>query len=140
MPHRYLAIDWGEKFIGLALGVNTPSEGPAVVPINEVKTSNWSVAVSEIVSVIVNSKIDSIVLGNPLNESGNETAVSLKVHKFKRLLEGRVRCPVTLVNEFFSTRDAKLENSAYAGVSEHSRAAAVILLSYFEKINQNNSL
>ena len=129
MP-RYLSIDWGEKHIGLALGVLENGTTGCVIPIKEIATSKWEVAVAEITRRVKESHIEFLVMGNPLSATGLETAGSLKLKRFKGFLERRLKIPVILQNEYFSTQEA---------TGSHSQAAAIILNQYFESYDNDSS-
>jgi putative transcription antitermination factor YqgF len=126
MIERILSVDWGQKYLGLAYG---SSEGKTfnVVPLKEIKTSSWQVAVADIISKAKELKITKLVIGDPKNERGEETIISLEVKRFKGFLERRLSVPVILVNEYYSTRESG---------GSHSVAASIILSEYLNGENE----
>ena len=131
MIGRLLAVDWGDKRIGLAvsdeLGMLASPAGTIVrrvgkrPPIAELMRQAESLTVSE------------YVFGLPLNEHGAETPRSLEVRGVAATLVSRQSLPVRLVDERFTT-SAALRSIREQGGSTRGRKddvdalAACILL------------
>ena len=78
-------------------------------------------------------------MGNPIDEDGGPTELSAKAAKFARQLEGRLNLEVTLHDERFSSKEAKLraKESGHKGdfvkqPIDHV-AAAIILESWLNR-------
>lgn len=127
-----LGIDYGQTNIGLALGVNN-----LAVPLRSINGKNWNEAISNINKVIIENKIDLIVIGLPLNANNKETQMSLEVRRFTNTLKGSTKKQVVYVNEYLSSAQA-LETALESDVSQKRRrqidsiSAAIIVKNYFE--------
>ncbi len=128
-----LGIDYGKSHIGLALGRNgltTPLEIISAKDINNV--------FNKINKVIVENKVDLIIVGLPLTLDEKDTPESLDARKFIKLLKVGTKRPVDIQNEYGSSIQA-LEEAVDLGVPEKRRrtndhlAAAYILRLYYSK-------
>lgn len=97
---KFLAIDWGEKKIGLAL-----SDELKVLarPYKAVKEN----FIDTIVNVIKEENIEKIILGRPRNMDGTLGAQAEKVSKFARLLEKRIDISLEYEDETNTTNIVK---------------------------------
>jgi putative transcription antitermination factor YqgF len=120
---RILGLDFGETYLGIALG-----EGRAVTPLTPINNKNWDTAVLNLAKIVIASKVEKIVLGQI-------EPPSPLVDKFAALLKRRLRLPVILVREDFSSQEA-LNRSLELGIASKKRqhldslAAAIILERY----------
>lgn len=128
-----LGIDYGSANIGLAFG----SVG-LVLPLRVVSGKNEASAVTEISRVIVENKIDKVVIGLPLTLNGKDTSVSGNVRRFSKLLKTRVGIPVEFVNEY-GTTIGSIEAAVEMGVPQKKRreidhlSASLILKRYYSE-------
>jgi len=99
---RILAIDYGEKRIGLA--VTDPLNIFAYPLVTLLNDSNFIVHLKKIVDEY---NVVKIILGYPLKESGEKSKISHLVDKFKEELEIKIGLPVELVDERYSSEIAK---------------------------------
>ena len=98
---RLLGIDYGEKRIGLALS------DPLQVIASPFKVLENNAQIYKEIAVIIDEyTVSLVVLGNPVNMKGQETASTLKVKEFKQKLEQHLSVPVTLWDERLSTKSA----------------------------------
>jgi putative holliday junction resolvase len=128
-----LGVDYGKANIGLALGRNgltTPLEIVSAKDVNNV--------FNKINKVIVENKVDLIIVGLPLTSDEKDTPESLDARKFIKLLKVSTKRPVDIQNEYGSSIQA-LEEAVDLGVPEKKRktndhlAAAYILRLYYSK-------
>jgi putative holliday junction resolvase len=99
---RILAVDFGEKRIGLA--ITDPLNifaYPLVTLQNDEKL--WE----NLASVVQEYKVVKIIIGSPLKESGAESVVSQHVMKFKEEIEKRYLLKTELVDERYSSKIAQ---------------------------------
>ena len=134
---RILAIDYGEKRVGIA--ITDPLKifaYPLTTILNDSKF--WS----NFLALFDEFNITEIIIGYPLKESGEESKVSKMVLKFKQELEKRVSAPVGLVDERYSSEIAK-QNILQSEPSKKKRrdkalvdknAASVILQDYLSSV------
>lgn len=145
-----LGIDWGSKWVGLALGDSTTN---LVVPYDWVE---FSQSISLIGTVLNKYPITKIVIGRPVNFQLQPTEVTRKVEDFKDSLQIKFsQIGIVLVNERNSSKESilgfkvapsskkssfgyksKREESPQKSISSnsiHSLAAKTILEYYLEK-------
>ncbi|MFC2135848.1 Holliday junction resolvase RuvX [Bacteroidota bacterium] len=134
---RILAVDYGEKRIGIAI------TDPLIIFAYPLKTiQNDSKFWSDFLSIFEEYNIVKLIVGYPLKESGEESTSSKMVLKFKSELEKRISIPVELVDERYSSEIAK-QNILQSVSSKKKRrdkglvdknAAAVILQDYLDSL------
>ena len=130
---RYLGIDFGIKRIGLA--VSGPS-GNMAFPLKTIVRTTRSAMFEELLGLIREQNIEAIVLGIPLGSEGEENLTSTQVLNFKESLERRTDLPVYLINEAFTSAEAKAI-MIERGVRENrerqnlDQVAAVLILESF---------
>ncbi len=136
---RILAIDFGEKRIGLAVTDPMNMFGyPLVTLSNDVKF--WG----ELKKIIYEYKVVKIILGYPLKESGDKSKISNAVLKFRAEIESKTSIPTELVDERYSSSIAQ-ERIILSVSSKKKRrdkslvdknAAAVMLEDYLNTIKK----
>jgi len=133
--YRLIAIDYGEKRIGIALSdpMRTISKPYRVLANAE---GFWD----ELNSIITNEKVGRIILGLPLNFEGEDTQKTMEVRAFGEELTSRVAIPWEFYDESFTSQDANeaLKIMGYS-VRESRKvidmmAAALILRNYLDNI------
>ena len=101
---RWLAIDWGERRIGLAISDPTGTiAGPAGVI---ERRAGKRPPVAELVRRAVSLEARGIVMGLPLDGNGEETARSAECRRVAAELAKRTSLPVALLDERFTTAAA----------------------------------
>jgi len=128
---RWMAIDWGERRIGLA--ISDPSgiiASPAGVI---VRRPGKRPPVAELVRRTETLEVRGVVMGLPLDGEGNETPRSLECRRVAAELARRTALPVALLDERYTTA-AALRGVREMGGSTRDRkgdvdalAAAVLL-------------
>lgn len=99
---RILAIDYGEKRVGLALC------DPLRIFAYPFKTIlNDRNFRTNLLSIIKDNCVSLILLGYPLKENGMKTDVTEAVEKFKAELESLAKLPVILRDERYTSAIAK---------------------------------
>ncbi len=95
---RILAIDYGEKRIGIA--ISDPLKIFAI-PLITIENNNkfWE----KFLSLFNEYNIVQIVLGYPLKEDGTKSKITLKVEEFKKKLKNKVKQPIEFVDERYSS-------------------------------------
>lgn len=126
---RILGIDYGEKRIGLA---SSDEEGLISFELGIVENK---VFFSEIPGIIKERDIQKIVVGYPLNLSGNQTAKTMEVSRFaEKLKRAFPEIPIDFVDERLSSQMAQ----KIAGTSKNidGLAAQLFLQNYLNKIKK----
>ena len=100
---KILAIDYGTKRIGIAVG---DSKLRIAMPKGVIKNSQG--AVDEVARVITDSGIEKVIVGLPLTPSGKEGQRALMVREFvDRLREKLPEVDIELWDERYTTMEAE---------------------------------
>ncbi len=122
---RVLGIDYGEKRIGLALSdesLTIARELDVLSPKEFWKTLG---------QLIRNQQISKIVLGWPLNMSGEMTDKTREVEDFKLKVENKIGLPVEVIDERLSSQMAS--GIIQGNKNIDSMAAQILLQNYLNK-------
>ena len=103
-PGRVLAIDYGERRIGLA--VSDPSRTIASPAGFVSRRPGKRPPVAELVRRADAHEATALIVGLPLDDAGNETPRSEEVRRVAAELERRTGLTVTLVDERYTTAGA----------------------------------
>jgi len=132
---RILALDHGEKRIGLALSDST---GTVANPLQVIKHVSRLLDAAQVADIATQHDVDLIVIGQSFDEAGNPNLAGRRAAKFAEALNEQISIPVVLWDESFSTQDARAARIEL-GVSRKKRsghqdalAAVMILQSYLE--------
>ena len=134
---RYLAVDWGERRIGLA--VSDPTGTIASPAGHIVRRAGKRPPIAELIRRAESVEARGFVLGLPLDESAAETDRSREVRTVAAALESRTGLPVLLVDERYTTAIA-LRTVRELGGETHGRQgdvdalAATVLLQHALRI------
>ncbi|MBN2858521.1 MAG: Holliday junction resolvase RuvX [Candidatus Delongbacteria bacterium] len=96
---RYLAIDFGDVRIGIALTDPLKIISSAYKTLKNTGLEN---VLAELKGIIEKEEIELIILGHPLGLDGNKTRKTLQVEQFSEKLK-ELGIPVILYDESFST-------------------------------------
>ena len=100
-PGRWMAIDWGERRIGLA--ISDPS-GIIASPAGAIeRRAGKRAPVAELVRRATALEALGIVMGLPLDGEGEDTPRSLECRRVAAELARRTTLPVALLDERFTT-------------------------------------
>ncbi|MCX6783961.1 MAG: Holliday junction resolvase RuvX [candidate division WWE3 bacterium] len=130
---RLLGIDFGMRFLGLAL-----AEGDVASPLTSIDSRNWESAAFELIKIIVGSDVEKIIIGYPLSSDGAINPQSTLTQKFAQFLKRRSSLPICLFPESYSSQEAlarsiDLDTPAHARRHLDSMAATIILERYLLK-------
>lgn len=101
---RYLAVDYGERRIGLA--ISDPSGTIASPAGHIVRRIGKRPPIAEIIRRAEALQARGFVVGLPLNEAGDDTPRATEVRRIADVLRERTGLPVELVDERFTTAAA----------------------------------
>ncbi|MEN8222347.1 MAG: Holliday junction resolvase RuvX [Acidobacteriota bacterium] len=132
-----LALDYGEKRIGAAVG---NSELKTSTPVRPLKNSGKELLIPELKKLIDVYEISLVVIGYPLHMDGSESLMSKKVKKFRNLVSKETGLDIKLIDERLTSFEAEemLKNSR--GDIRKSKdlidsvSAHIILTEYLETI------
>ncbi len=139
---NFLAIDYGERRIGLAHG---DSEIGIAMPAPAAVEADFEARLGHIENEIKMRRIGTLIVGYPVNMDGSHGYKTREVDAFIEKLEARFGLPVIRVDETLSSyeaesgmsakrkggRDARSRKKHRSTGEIDSRAAAVILQDYF---------
>ncbi len=130
---RLLAVDFGEKRIGLAV---SDESGAMVLPVGAVGRRSDAEAAVAVAAAARQRGVARIVLGHPVRGNGTETLLARRARNFARRLAEASGLPVDLHCEALTSRAAE-EALTAAGVAPSRRragrdaeAAAALLRDY----------
>lgn len=133
---KVLAIDYGEKRLGFALGDKTTK---TAIPIDQINRKNLSDDLNIVYKFVEEFEVNIIVLGYPLNMDGTKAEISKKVENFAESLKKKLKIEIKLVDERLSSFEAeemlKTLKPKYQDRKKKldSIAALVILQNYLDK-------
>ena len=132
---RILAVDHGEKRIGLAISDETAT---IASPVKVVEHISRAIDAAQVADIAMQNNVGLIVIGQSFDEDGNPNPAGRRAGRFADELKNQTNIPIEMWDESFSTqiaRTARIE----LGVPRKKRAghqdvfaAVVILQSYLE--------
>ncbi len=122
---KILGIDYGERRIGLAISDESQTFARELTILSPKEF--WD----QIQTIIGNNEISIIVLGWPLNMSGEITEKTKEVESFKLKVETETGLPVEIVDERLSSKMAS--NLPGGNKNIDSLAAQILLQNYLDK-------
>lgn len=129
---KILGIDFGTKRIGLAISDETQTLA------RELEIFSPQEFWEKIEELLTEEEVEKIVLGMPINMSGEVTQKSKEVQEFADELQSRISIPVEMVDERLSSVMAENLSGQMSGSHEQidSLAAQIFLQNY---LNQNKN-
>ena len=121
---RFMAIDYGEKRVGVA---STDESGSFALP--RVVLDNDATLLEKVIRFKVENKIDKIILGESKNFAGEDNLIQKKILEFKTELEEK-GAEVLMHPEILTTMEAR-QIQGQTNMTDAS-AAALILKSFLE--------
>lgn len=142
LDKKILAIDYGTKNVGLAFSY----EFDQIYPYANLANNNR--LIDEILQILKIEKIQLILLGFPKLENLNSyNSIQTKIIAFYELLKQKTPIEIVLVNEMYSTKDAKNEllniqtNKKAIKKNLDANAACYLIKNYLaELIHKKNKL
>ena len=133
---KILAIDLGEKRIGLALGDETLRISR---PLGIIAHRSLDEDVASVVSIAAEHGATHFIIGQSLGPNGEQTGQSRHAVRFATALAKSTALPTTLWDESLSSQDARRlmrEGGVHhrQKTPDDARAAAVFLQSYFDSL------
>ncbi len=133
---RFLAIDFGEKRVGLAL-----SDPIKIIakPFKTIFYSNQNDLINKIALIIKDKEIEKIILGLPKGLKGNNTSQTNIVIEFYNYIKNKIDTPIVMEDERLSSVSAKKSLILQDIKTGHNKAlidetaAAIFLQLYLDK-------
>jgi putative Holliday junction resolvase len=134
---KYLAFDYGEKYIGVAAGSRHTRQAQALTTLRgSAKYPDWT----GISRLIEQWQPDALVVGLPLNMDGSDNPMTRAARAFGQRLRDRYNLPVHMVDERLSTLAARdILNEAGVPMRRHKArldqlAAQTILQAFLNEL------
>jgi len=134
-----LAFDFGQKRIGVAIGIQLGvGRSGSARPLVTIDSESNDTRFAAIAGLIAEWQPVRLLVGRPLNEDGTPHAMTARCERFANQLRGRFRLPVEDVDERFTSTaaDAGLRQIGLSWQQRKARvdaeAALIILQSWFE--------
>jgi len=121
---RYLGIDFGSKRVGLAL---SDEGGKFAIPHSVLPNDHK--LIGKIVALC--KDVQGIVLGESVDDKGENNKIMELIIPFKKELEGVTRLPVIYEKEYMSSQHAEFFQGKHDMLD--ASAAALILQRYLDK-------
>jgi putative Holliday junction resolvase len=138
---RTLAIDYGERRVGLAL-----SDELGIIASGLGTVDNDAALISRLVELLEERTVARIVIGLPLSLQGLEGEIAKKVHAFAEQLSAAIDLPVELLDERFTSslavqaiRDMGVGKKKRRDKGKIDEVAAIILLQGYLDTKRNTA-
>lgn len=135
---RFLAIDFGEKRVGLALSDPTKI---IAKPFKSISYTNQNDLLNKISLIIEQKNVEKIILGLPIGLKGQQTAQTNRVFEFYNLIKDKNDIQIVMEDERLSSISAKKSLVLQNIKTGHNKAlidetaAAIFLQLYLDKNN-----
>jgi putative Holliday junction resolvase len=127
---KYLGIDYGTKYIGIAVGDN---ETKLALPLRSFEYADDAELRTIVTSLIQSEGIDSIIVGMPRMGSVSKE-ISARIEAFIEDLREISGLPVTGSDESFTSLEAQKRLAGRKEkMNDHAVAAMLILQGYFDQ-------
>jgi putative Holliday junction resolvase len=136
---KILAIDFGTKFLGFAVGDSTIK---TAAPIDPITRKNQEKDFQYIKQLIDEYDISRIIIGYPLNMDGTKSETTLQVEQFAGQLKANIDIETEFADERLTSFEAhELLKSRHPGYKKRKKildsvSALIILRSYMESENR----
>lgn len=127
-PARVLALDYGQKRIGLAI---SDEARLTAHPLTAFTRTNRRDDITRLRAVIRDHDVCEIVIGLPLHLNGRASEMSVEVCRFAERLRKQLSLPIHFADERLTSWDAENERSASGSSTDRDSLAAAIILRDF---------
>jgi putative Holliday junction resolvase len=122
---RVLAVDFGEKRIGLA---TSDASGKLATPRRTLHRREDRRTVEELARFCAEEEIGIAVFGLPRSPEGGESALAARIRSFAAKFASRTRLPIVFHEETLTSDEAARRLPKGAAREEIDRVAAAVLL------------
>lgn len=135
---RLLAIDYGEKRLGLA--ISDPNQIISK-PLKTLILSDSQHIYNELEKIISDYEIQKLIIGLPVGMNGKNTQQTRKVEAFREFLQNKIDIPIILFDERLSSVSAKKSLISQGVKTGHNKskidqtAAAIFLQHFLDTLN-----
>lgn len=100
---RILALDMGEKRVGLAI---SDPLGVIAQPLKTIQRQSNNQLISELKKVIGENSVEKVVIGNPMRLNGDKSRMTIAIEEIISRLREEISIPMVFEDERFTTRMA----------------------------------
>jgi putative holliday junction resolvase len=122
---RLLAVDFGEKRIGLA---TSDASASLATPRITLARKSDEAAIEELARFASQEEITLVVFGIPRSPDGVESPIAARIRSFASKFEQKANLPVRFHEETLTSNEAVRRLSRRASKEDIDRAAAAVLL------------
>lgn len=127
---KYLAVDYGKKYIGLAV---SDDMGLLAFPL-DVYENNKDI-LNTIKKICQDKEIQNIVIGDSVDQDGIKNSIAKDAQKFADILKNEINLSIHFQKEQFTSVHARNSGSDKKGRIDAS-AAALILQRFLDRLNK----
>ncbi len=129
---QILAVDYGTKFIGLAISDETKQ---IATTLPTIRVPRGRTPLAALQRELGKFQLDTIVLGLPRGLDNKPTTISKAVEQFGAELHKHSNIDVAYWNETYSSQQAEQVKIRKGSNNSHSHAARIILQEYLDHFN-----
>jgi putative Holliday junction resolvase len=136
--NRFLGLDYGGRRVGVAI---SDPQGLIARPLDTLIVSSMKNTVEQVKNLIDENEIAGIVIGLPLNLSGQPSDLSQEAELFGSNLEKEIKQPIYFEDERFSSKQAEQVLHSHGKKIKGNKgiidriSAAIILQSFLDRRN-----
>lgn len=127
---KYLAVDYGKKYIGLAV---SDDSGVMAFPLHVLKNNKTVIPVIQ--KICKERDIGQIIIGDSVDQKGEKNNIAEDAEKFAKMLEKDTGLKIAYEKEQFTSAHARHGGGETVGRID-AAAAALILQRFLDKINK----
>lgn len=126
-----LAIDWGERRLGMAVS----PDSRWAFPLRTYEVRSFPNAIEVIQQVVADEHANILVLGLPVGLDGKDTPQTSRVREVAADLANVINLKVELIDERFTSQQGQrdLHEAGKRNATDDTRAAVAILQTYLDQ-------
>ena len=135
--NTYLAFDYGQKYIGVAIGYSPLN---IIKPLVQLISKNKKQLLDEVANLIKEYSPNKIIVGLPLNMDNTEQLITKQAKNFAAKIQNKFTITTVLIDERLTTTEAKeilFQKGGYKKLKKSNidnLSACIILESYLENL------
>jgi putative Holliday junction resolvase len=126
---RVLAIDYGEKRVGLAVGDSTTN---LALPFGVLQRTSDELLLEQLVKIVNEEDVGTVVVGEPLSLSGGASEQTTACRNFAQFLKANLKVGVVMFDERLTSRRADMPSQGIKTRSRDELAAMFLLQDYLD--------
>lgn len=126
---RYLGIDWGSRYVGVAI---SDEKGVFAFPYEVIDYKKIQFLVARLKEIIKKENIKELVIGLPKALNQQDTAQTREVRSAMEILKNEFGLPINFSDEIMTSKMAE----QYSEKNVHASSAALILQGYLDFLSR----